>query len=459
MTLPILLLLACTGGSSDTGATTDSGGDGGSGDGGGNAELGLEVVQSQAMPTVFTATWSGGGDSAFATISLAGESALSVEATATDDGWEAVLWGVPQDSQVEINAGIRTADGDQQESVTMQTGTLSGSYVTPVIDGEGDDGMLYLSQGELVWDIQVLDGDGRLVWGMEDDGENVAVMRVSPSRDGRAILYNRFPLLLASEDFATDAWIVRAPLDGSAPEERQIPWAHHDFYEHDDGTLALLLFDERDVDGRTVRGDRIIELSPDGTERELWNSWDSYPYDDAWVTRMGDAEYWPYANTLHYDEDAGEYTIGLKLADCIFRLDRETLDVAWEIGGPGSDWTFQGDGALFKEQHGHHVVGDELLVFDNREPSDGSSRAVSLQLDRDAKVVTQNWEYFADPPRFSLVAGDIMRLPNGNTAVVWSLLGMIEEVDSSGEVVRSLKYADGSMAYVSRSQGLPPQGP
>ncbi len=459
----LLFALACSGpggpgGSGDSGAA-----DGGAAGGGSQADLHLDLVQAESMPTVFTARWTGEGDSAWASIGVVGELAREVQATATADGWEAVLWGVPEDSDVEVTVGVVGSGGEQTQSTQANTGQIPVDVVRAskeVVQADKlDDGLLFLSQGELLWDIQVLDGDGRLVWAYEDPGENVAVMRVAPSRDGRAILYNRFPLLLATGDFSTNAWIVRVPLDGGPPEEMLVPWGHHDFYEHPDGTLAVLTFDEREVDGQTIRGDSIIEIAPDGSQREIWNSWDSFPFVESEVSFMGDADYWPYANTLEFDEDNGTYTIGLKVADCIFNLDRDSLEVNWQVGGPDSEYSFQGEGALMKEQHGHQVVGDELLVFDNREPSDGSSRGVSFQLDHGSKTVTQNWERYTDPPRFSLVGGDMLRAPNGNTMVVWSLLGMIEELDPEGELVATLRYDQGAMAYVTRTDGLPDQGP
>jgi hypothetical protein len=47
------------------------------------------------------------------------------------------------------------------------------------------------------------------------------------------------------------------------------------------------------------------------------------------------------------------------------------------------------------------------------------------------------WSY-SEPGAFSMVLGDVQRLPNGNTLVVYSTTGRIHEVSPTGALVQMI---------------------
>src|SRR5207244_4282045 len=64
--------------------------------------------------------------------------------------------------------------------------------------------------------------------------------------------------------------------DGSVLPSVDVAGGHTDFVQLADGTIGALSWDIRDVGGTRYLGDRLLEIDPDGTTREVWNVWDHY---------------------------------------------------------------------------------------------------------------------------------------------------------------------------------------
>ena len=56
----------------------------------------------------------------------------------------------------------------------------------------------------------------------------------------------------------------------------------------------------------------------------------------------------------------------------------------------------------------------------------------------DAKTATQVWSYAPNPPIQTLLLGDVARMPNGNTVVVFGYAGVVHEVDPDGNLVQEM---------------------
>ena len=69
-----------------------------------------------------------------------------------------------------------------------------------------------------------------------------------------------------------------------------------------------------------------------------------------------------------------------------------------------------------------------------------TSRAASAT----ALTATQLWSYTTADAR-SFVLGDVQRLPNGNTLVIYSVAGIMQEVSPTGDLVQTLSA--GSFGY------------
>ena len=101
-----------------------------------------------------------------------------------------------------------------------------------------------------------------------------------------------------------------------------MPLLAHDFVEHPDGTLAAIVVEERDFQGAPLRGDKIVEIAPDGDADARSGAPGtasippSSPGDDP---AMG----WTFANALDYDPVADVYYLGMRNFSSIARINRD----------------------------------------------------------------------------------------------------------------------------------------
>ncbi len=283
----------------------------------------------------------------------------------------------------------------------------------------------------------LIDTAGEYLWWGDAEEPGITVSRAALSRDRCAVLH-----LAETDGFVVEEDYVsrlhRTYLDGSGTETLEIDDVHHDFVELPDGTLAALARDYRLRDEVWVAGDKIVEIDPDGTTRDIWSV-----FDDADLVPRGsagdEAVDWSHANAMDYDEAADLYLISMRHFDAIVAVDRATGERAWTLGGDDPSFELLGDPELdaFHEQHQFELLGDGLLVFDNGETDDVSSRIIEYTWTGD-DAYEAVWRHVPNPPINCYALGDVTRLGGGNTGITWSTAGLIEEVTPDGEVVMRL---------------------
>ena len=293
----------------------------------------------------------------------------------------------------------------------------------------------------------IVDADGDVVWAHRPsaDWHQLHIPRVLRSRTGDWIVYHAGLGYQPGEtEVVLDRMIVRIGLDGTGEETLRVPDAHHDVFERGGGGYTVLMYDWRTIDDQQIQGDRLVEIDLDGTQRQIWSVWDHFEYDPQ-NGSTADLD-WSHANAVDYDRGDDAYLVSLHNLDCIVKIDRETGDQLWVLGGEHS--TFQlpdGGTTLFQRQHEFELLDDGgIVVFDNGLPAGGDSRVVEYALDEQGGAAVFRWEYRLDPPRYNVALGHVDRLPNGNTLITWSALGQIDEVTPEGTVVWRLKAEMGS---------------
>ncbi len=246
---------------------------------------------------------------------------------------------------------------------------------------------------------------------------------------------------------ATFSWI-EAGTDGADPSfvtstfdgiQTRIPaptTVHHDFAVLEGGGFVTLALDDREIDGVTVRGERVVEIDPDGMSRTLWTSWDtlSWPGDAGKKNEDGTVE-WPHANSLHYDPAREKVLVSLLYVDSVFQIDRATAALDWRFGGEGSGWAIGGDG--FAGQHGPMIFADGagMALLDNGTPGQAEEAAVgrAYDLDPDAMTASPRWSFDAGGSHTGVLLGNAEWLPDESVVVNWGSAGMISRVDALGD--------------------------
>jgi hypothetical protein len=219
-------------------------------------------------------------------------------------------------------------------------------------------------------------------------------------------------------------------LDGSQTSSIRIPYWVHDFVEHADGTLAAIALETRDNDGTELRGNKIVEVATDGTQKTVWTTWDCF--DPATITGDDLEQGWGFANALDYHPDEDAYYVSLRNFSSIMRIDRQRRTCDWVLGLGKPTFTFAAGSARFMHEHQFQVLGNHILVMDNDGAGGHTSRVLEYELDMNNRVAKQVWSYTANPAVYTFVLGEPLRFDDGSTFINWSAAGQMERLDASG---------------------------
>jgi hypothetical protein len=404
----------------------------------------ITITPADAIPTVLTVSFTtDAADPGWVSFGPSGEVGWRATATSTGDGsWEAVLVGLPAGTESWVTVGAGATEGP----TTTLTTDAAPAWIDLLDTSEGTP-----TPGLLVVGVSAADGNGAAIldtqgrpvwWYLTPTGVVGSIRtraRLSPDRS--EVWFNAFNVGPAGGIGDGESVLVRVAIDGSTSELVSTPYAHHDFVLHADGTLAWIDADEREIDGLPIRGDRIRERAPDGTERVVWSAWDTFTYDPR-VTNDGEDVWWTMCNHLEYDATTDTYTIGARNLGVITHIDRATGTVLWTAGTQAT--TYATDD-VFVMQHGFDVLDHGLLVFDNGPFGDLDSRAARYIFDDTTGTAALAWQYHADPAIYSFVMGDVHHLADDGVRVVFSTQGVVHEVDADGELVADFSWEPGTV--------------
>ncbi len=190
-----------------------------------------------------------------------------------------------------------------------------------------------------------------------------------------------------------------------------------------------------------VQGNHFQELDTDHNVIFEWRSWDFYRIEDA-VHENLQANYIDYVhmNSIAVDYD-GHYVISARNLKEVTKIDRNTGEIIWRLGGRYNQFTYTNDNVEFSYQHDARPVEGKpghYLIFDNGRNRDPYfSRSVEYKLDTVNMTAEKVWQYRPQPERKVPSMGSSQRLPNGNTLVDMPRGGelMAREVTPEGKVV------------------------
>jgi hypothetical protein len=350
-----------------------------------------------------------------------------VETTAALDH-SAVVLGLTADAPAYFRA-VSAENGAPVASSGVQsirTGVLPVGLPTLTQTGTGYDGFVVVPILGATTAVVIIDAKGNIVWYHSDD-RKLDFYRARLSVDGKSLIYNAAKI---SGEPSPSSELVRVSLDGSQSTSIPVPFLAHDFVEHADGTLGAIAFEDRqDAGGNRVRGNKLVEIAPDGTQTTIWTSWNCFDP----VATPGDdpAQGWTFANALDYDPAADVYYVGLRNFSSIAKVNRAGA-CEWVLGTYGSTFTFAAGSPRFLHEHQFEVFGNHILVMDNDGAPGDVSRVLEYELDVTAKTATPVWTYMANPTVYTFVLGEPFRLADGGTFVNWSTAGQMERLDPGG---------------------------
>jgi len=152
-----------------------------------------------------------------------------------------------------------------------------------------------------------------------------------------------------------------------------------------------------------------------------------------------------HLNSIDVDGD-GDFIVSARHDSALYKIDRETGDVVWRLGGKKSDFKLPRD-AAFNLQHDARVHPDgTITLFDNVTedvPAHGrQSRAITLRLDEEKKTAALVREFEHPDGIVATTQGSNQPLEGGGAFVGWGGLNpLFSEFDRDGNLVFDARFA------------------
>lgn len=349
-----------------------------------------------------------------------------------EDGERCVASGSATNGALPAGAPVATA--------SVSAGAAVGLTVAPVLAGapQMDN-----------W-LVIFDEAGRVVWAYETSaGEGGAVFATGAAfaNDGSGVLFNAAAV---SED--SPGWIANVSFDGVFRKVAVVDGLHTDFAEMDEGRIATLTWEVREVAGRRLLGDHVVVIEADGSSRSIWNSFDSVPFDEggAWVEGFyvpdPTVADWSHVNSVSWNAAANDLMITMTAQDGLARIDAETGEMSWLYGVDVGD--FGATPGLTSAPHSAELLDDGRVLVFNRgdflhDPVNACSWAAELAVDEasDAMAEVARWE--SEGCTLVTYLGSAQRLPGEVTMVDWTSAGRIDQITAANEVAWSVGLSAG----------------
>jgi hypothetical protein len=386
----------------------------------------IEAVVNEDIVTLIELSWSAEGEHQ-AWVEFGETDAYGHSVAPLGAEQRVTLLGMPASTEVHFQVVTENDAGQwRSEDQIAITGDLP--HELPVLTATGQlDGFVAVPVMGTSWGAVIVDEQGRIVWYRISDDTRESIFSVAMSHDGSALLANSF-----RQDDDHDA-IMWLPLDGSAPTVFDQPGARHDFAELPDGTVGMIVADQRSWEGTQATADAVIELDREGNQRVVWSFWDDFTPDVACPENDACLEDVTHANALDYDAARGLYYLTSLRMGGILAIERESGALRWVLFGFENEFELLGGTEWPGLMHQFERRDDRLLVFANGEYDEGS-RVVEYALDTEAMTVEELWSYSPEPAVSVSALGDASYLGDDLIHSGWGSSGMVQQLTIEGEL-------------------------
>jgi hypothetical protein len=343
-------------------------------------------------------------------------------------------------THLKVNA---TVAGKQvaSEDITVKTGKLPADFPSWQVTRDADlgDHLVFSALSEMngMSYCVMTDRHGRLFWYSKMGVAPALGLHCRRLKGGNFLLYNTADMEFRETDAAGGTvfvWSAKPPLMGVDG---------HDFLELPGERLLLMGLGG---DKNTFLYNNIYVSDRAGNTTQLWRT----------------APYEPESDPVHPNSFSatadGNFIVSMRTTSQIIKMGIADGREFWRLGGSDGMFDLRGDPAGgFCFQHSSKVLaGGDILLFDNgncRSPA--YSRIVQYRLDENAYTADMVWEY-RRPGTYSPVGGSVQRLKGGGTLSAWCSVGIMDEVDSSGNPVWEMRLTPGYVYNATSVEGLYP---
>jgi len=204
----------------------------------------------------------------------------------------------------------------------------------------------------------------------------------------------------------------------------------HDFIAMENGHFLIFGRDIQTIDmstvveggqtEATVKGTIIRELDENKSVVFEWNSFDHFQITDSYKDLTASSIDFDHPNSLEIDFDGNILLISRSM-DEITKIDRQTGDIIWRLGGKNNEFEFADSSHMFYMPHKFRLLENgHYILFDNGTGRDSLySRGVEYVIDQESKTIEMIWEFDADKTVYARSGGSTQRLPSGNTVMCY----------------------------------------
>ena len=405
-------------------------------------------------------------------VAIAGAAALVLTATAC------------QDDEPAASSPTETPEvGEAAEFVTRPdlTPPLIDIEASGQLDPADDDLTFVAPKGEEspMNSLLIADAEGEPVWIQDTDGK---------SYDFRVQQYQGEPVLTywrgesRDQGYGVGEFVI---LDASYAEIATVttPDAAADLHEltiTDDGTAFVVSYPtvggqdltefEGPEDGYVLDG--VIHEIDIATGEVLWE-WSALDHVELSET-MNKLEYrdnqdgsedqpFDYFHINSVTEDGDHLLASARSTHAIYRIDRDTGELDWTLGGSASDFEMD-DAAVFAWQHDAQRQPDgTITLFDNQSSPAVGEQSRGLRLDVDTETMTASivTEYLPPDGRLAPSQGNLQVRENGNVVIGWGSEPFYSEYTEAGELLTDWQFSGGQSyrAYRLPWTGRPSEPP
>ena len=183
-----------------------------------------------------------------------------------------------------------------------------------------------------------------------------------------------------------------------------------------------------------------------------WHAIDHFDFLDVDTTRLNNPNNvdWTHSNALELDTD-GNVLLSSRHFNEITKIDRNTGEVIWRLGGVQNDFGFGSDPGFFLQHDIRRLPNGNITLFDNSKATEHPGRAVEYVLNEIDFTATAVWSRAFGPGTYSRAMGSVQRLSNGNTLVGWGALTpnnrMFTIYGPDSSLVSELYFPDTLVSY------------
>ena len=155
-----------------------------------------------------------------------------------------------------------------------------------------------------------------------------------------------------------------------------------------------------------------------------------------------------HINSIDIDFD-DNLLISAKGPYAVYKIDRESGEVIWRLGGKESDFEM-GPGTRTVSQHDARRQSDgTITIFDNGAPpqTHEQSRGIVVELDMDKMSATLVREFTHPKRLLSTSQANVQVLPNGNFLVGWGSQPYSSEFSHDGELLFDVRFLGSAQSY------------